>query len=171
MQTTRYGSYVLYDDSDKVVYISGGRDNEQDNTLDVEYFSLHNLNTQVQTSHQNNQHIFNLKVKAFNCGFSLRRSFPVAFQLSDSKTFIVCGGSGLFLDEDTNTSTIVSVNDDSCHLLQDLHKEFSSKNPNIAVNSNFVYFFINDSEVIKFNMTESTFTSIVKEIDIEEDKR
>jgi len=159
MQSIRYGAYSLYDETSKIVYISGGRDNDQDNTLDVEYFSI------------KDPKLFEIKIKTFNYGFSLRRSFPVAFQLTDSKTFLICGGSGLFLDEDTNTSTILSVYDESCHLLQDLHKEFSSKNPNIALNSNFVYFFINDFEVIKFNMLESTFSSIIQQTVGEEEKK
>lgn len=159
MQSTRYGAYSLYDETDKIVYISGGRDNDQDNTLDVEYFSIKDLK------------LFEIKVKTFNYGFSLRRSFPVAFALVDPKTFIICGGSGLFLDEDTNTSTILSVYTDTCHLLQDLHNEFSSKNPNIAINSDYVYFFINDNEVIKFNMLESTFISVIKEREGEEEKK
>ncbi len=157
MQTTRYGAYVLYDEKDKNVYISGGRDNDMDNTLDIEYFSINDLNK------------IEIKVKAFNSGFSLRRSFPIVFQLTDSKTFIVCGGSGLFLDEDTNTSTVVSVTDQSCYLMADLHQEFSSKNPNVAIYKSFVYFFIKNNEVVKYNMQENTFNSILR--DEEEEKR
>jgi len=150
MQSNRYGAYSIYDEAEKTVYICGGRDSEQDNTLEVEYFSLRNLKS------------FEIKVKHFTFGFSLRRSFPIPFQLAES-TYIICGGSGLFLDEDTNTSTVLSITNETCLMLQDLHPEFSSKNPIVSYNSNYVYFFIKDNEVIKFDIKENIFDSILNE--------
>ncbi len=157
MQSTRYGAYIMYDEKDKVVYICGGLTNEQDNTLEIEYFSVKNLKN------------FEIKLTMFNEGFSLRRCFPVAFQLVDSKTFIVCGGCGL-LNEDTNTSTIVSVSTETCELCNDLHHELSSKNPNISFYSYYVFFFVSDNEVIRFNTSDNKFYSIYRPTNEEEEE-
>jgi len=161
MQSTRYGAYSLYDEENKVIYICGGKDNEhQDNSLEIEYFSIRNIG---------NGNKFEIKTIELEMEFSLRRSFPVSFQCHDSSTFIVCGGYGL-IDEDTSTTTFVFISKAICELQTDLHKEFSSKNPNIAISSKFVYFFYNDTEVIKFDASLIKFTSIQK-VDNEEEKK
>jgi len=162
MQSTRYGAYSLYDEENMVIYICGGKDNEhQDNSLEIEYFSIRNVGNK-----------FEIKTIELEMEFLLRRSFPVSFQCHDSSTFIVCGGNGL-IDEDTSTTTFVFISKAICELHTDLHKEFSSKNPNIAITSKFAYFFYNDTEVIKFDASSIKFTSIYKidNEDNEEEKK
>ena len=169
MRNARYGAYTLYDNIDNIIYIIGGRDNEQNNELELEYFTIPDDHKSKNSFLNPKDNQYEINTKKFSSDFSLRRSFPIAFQLYGSNDFIVCGGNGLFLDEDINTSTIVDVTGESCRLLQDLHKEFSSKNPNVLFNSNIAYFFIKEEEVIKFNCTEHTFSSIKKKKEIEEE--
>jgi hypothetical protein len=155
MQTVRYGAFSMYDDNCKTVYIAGGKDIDDDNTLDVEYFSISDLD------------IIEIKVKVFKEGFTLRRSFPIPLQF-DSKTFIICGGNGLlFSEEDIDTTTICNMYTESCKIITGQHDSFSSKNPNVYCSQKDFYFFIKDDEVIKFSLDVCKFSLIKRQIDDE----
>jgi hypothetical protein len=153
MTTVRNGGYALFNDLDGVVYIAGGVNNENDNSLNIDYFII---NLEEGDS-------FQIKSKKLKDDFLLKKSNPVVIPVYDYNTYLICGGESLF--GDVNTCSIFYLDKDMLLLSStNLPKPFSTTNKNFYTYKSCVYFFISHFEVIKFNSIDNTYNLIKKEI-------
>jgi hypothetical protein len=150
MSSVRTGGYSLLNEYDNIVYIAGGVNSDNDNTLSIDYFEL-------------NTNKFEIKTKKIKDDFLLRKSNPVVIPVNDYNTFLICGGEGMF----GNVSTCsIYYTDKDILLLSNtcLPKPFSTTNMNFYSYKAGVYFFINDREVVKYSLIDNAYTLIKKDV-------
>jgi hypothetical protein len=148
MSSVRYGAYIIK--YNQYVYICGGVNQDNDNSLEVEYFNL-------QTHYE-------LKTVKFNNSYLLRKINPLSLVLGSGETFLVSGGQCLF--DNTDTSCFVDPDKMNAQISNiSLPKPFSSFNPNTLFYKGIYYFFGEDeeNELYEFSQITNTFTRIKKE--------
>ena len=147
MNSVRFGAYIIYDND--VVYICGGVNQHNDNTLEVEYFYL-------------SKHL-ELKTAKFENSYLLRKINPLCFEIDSGEMFLVCGGYCLF--DKTDTSCFVEADKQNVQISNILlPKAFSSLNPNTLSYKGIFYFFgEEENEIYKFSSSNKSFTMIMKE--------
>ncbi len=147
MASQRYGSYALLNEYENLVYIVGGVNEKEDNSLDIEYFRLtKNLDSEIM-------------VKKLKDDYLLRRVNPVIIPIFDFNTYIICGGAGMWGDVDTcvfyytDKDTVVFSNNT-------LPKPISSENHNVHFYKEYVYFFTSNVEVMKYSGLDNSYSVI-----------
>jgi len=147
----RYGSYALFNEYDNIIYIAGGINEKEDNSLDIEYFLF------------NPEFMTQIKQKKLKDDYLLRKINPVVIPIFDFNTYIICGGAGIW--GDVNTCTIFYTDKDTILLSNTtLPKAISTENHNIYIYKGAVYFFINESEVMKYNSIDNTYDLIINRV-------
>jgi hypothetical protein len=148
MSSVRYGAYAIK--YNNLVYICGGVNQDNDNSLEIEYFSL-------------DKH-YELKTVKFENSYLLRKINPLCFEIGSGEMFLVCGGNCLF--DKTDTSCFIQadkLNAQVSNIL--LPKPFSSFNPNNMIYKGLYYFYSDEEEdeIYKFSQFNKSFTRIRKE--------
>lgn len=148
MSSVRYGAYVIK--YSNLIYICGGVNQDNDNSLDIEYFDF-------------SKH-FELKTIKFENSYLLRKINPICIELGSGEMFLVCGGNCLF--DKTDTSCFVQADKLNAQISNIiLPKPISLFNPNTTIYKGFYYFFGDEQEeeIYKFSIINKSFTRIKKD--------
>ena len=148
MSTVRYGAYAIK--YNQTVYICGGVNKENDNTLEIEYFNL-------------NKH-YEIKSVKFENSYLLRKINPLCFEVGSGEMFLVCGGYCLF--DQTDTVCFVQADKLNAQVSNiNMPKPITCFNPNTLQYKGFYYFFgeEEENEIYKFSEYHKSFTRIKKD--------
>ena len=146
MNSIRKGAYIIHYNT--IVYICGGVNQDNDNTIEVEYFEL-------------NKHYEN-KTLTFKNSYLLRKINPLCFEI-ESGVFYVCGGYCLF--DKTDTCCFVETEKPNVQIRNILlPKPYSSFNPNnLYYKGNHYFYGEDENEIYEFSSFDYSFTIIKKE--------
>lgn len=157
LSVPRIGSYAIYIENENMIYICGGVNSEGDNTFDIECFNFSITATEVTTTNTE------LKIKKIKDDFLLRKTFPIIIPLFDYSTFLICGGNNIF--KETNTCIVFYTKKDLMYISNiNLPKPTFQCNPNVVVYRSSCYFFISDTETVRYSFLQNKFELISKEI-------
>ena len=147
MSSVRYGGYII--NHNETIYICGGVNQENDNTLEVESFHL-------------NKH-YEIKTVLFENSYLLRKINPFVFDIGSDEMFLVSGGYCLF--DKTDTSCFVQADKLNAHISSVvLLKPVSSFNPVTLFYKGIYYFYgEEENEIFKFSTFSKSFSRIKKE--------
>jgi hypothetical protein len=152
LSSQRYGAYALLNEYENIVYIAGGVNENEDNTLDIEYFRLtKNFDSEIMT-------------KSIKDDYLLRKINPVVIPIFDYNTYIICGGAGIW--GNVNTCVIYYTDKDAVILSNNtLPKPIATENHNVHFYKEAVYFFSSCDEVIKYNGLDNSYSVVKRKSD------
>ena len=129
-----------------IIYVCGGINQENDNTLDVEYFDLNKK--------------YEIKTAKFENSYLLRKINPFCFEIGSGEMLLICGGNCLF--DKTDTSCFVEPDKLFVQITNILlPRPFSMHNPNTLSYKGIFYFYgENENEIFKFSSYHKTFIKI-----------
>lgn len=144
MNSVRYGAYIIQ--FNNIIYVCGGINQENDNTLDVEYFDLNKK--------------YEIKTAKFENSYLLRKINPFCFEIGSGEMLLICGGNCLF--DKTDTSCFVEPDKLFVQITNILlPRPFSMHNPNTLSYKGIFYFYgENENEIFKFSSYHKTFIKI-----------
>ena len=152
-KTIRNGSYALCDKITNDIYISGGTNEDGDNSLDIEAFKL--VYDDAVGSLASNYYPCELELFQITNEYLLRRSSPMIFELNDN-TYIICGGKTL-LSPNTKTCIVCNLKEGTCGMIEDdigITVE-GSANYNYFEYKSYIYFFQNNKDVYRYNIGDN----------------
>ena len=168
----RSGAYVLLNNYDNIVYICGGVSADGDNTFDIEYFNL-DYPTEIKGGNNLflNQTYYpcEIKTKKIKNDYLLRKINPVVLPLIEDNSYLICGGSNIFIE--TQTCMFYYTDKELIFLSNvQLPKPVNEKNSNnsnsqnINFYKNSFYFFVGENQVVRYSVIENSFEVIQKEV-------
>lgn len=155
----RKGAYAIYLRYYKIVMICGGITEDEDNSLDIEYFDMKEFENKISNEKTENKETYIDKIKDIPYDFFLRKSFPIILNVKDNSTYIICGGGSLISDTDT---LVIFETDQKLITMSNivLPIPLSEENPNTFQTKDSIYFFGNNNSAIRFNFLEKSFKII-----------
>jgi hypothetical protein len=191
MNSIRIGAYAILNSEYNVVYICGGKNEDGDNSLEIEYFKLiYEENSAVavtsndltptdsgesESSKINDKdnllslsssfYPTEIKTKTpIKNDFLLRKSNPVIVPLLHGNSYLICGGDNIF--GPTKSCVLYDSTKDLICLANSELPKFTSDSNQMAVqykSSNF-YFYSSDNAVISYSYLDGLFELIETDI-------
>ena len=189
LNSIRVGAYAVLIKEYKIVYICGGKNEDGDDTLEIEYFKLifeedsgaalitsigvtnndgvsgNPLKDQNDCSLSESFYPTELKKKkSFKNDFLLRKSHPVVIPLLQIDSYLICGGDNIF--GPTKTCVLYEAAKDFIYLTNsELPKFIHSLNPiTVPYKSSNYYFYSDGNAVISYSYIDGVFQIIEKNV-------
>jgi hypothetical protein len=189
LHSIRIGAYAVLLKEFNVVYVCGGKNEDGDDTLEIEYFKLvyeedsgaalitsnvmpttegvsgNPLYNQNDSSLSESFYPTELKKKqSFKNDFLLRKSNPAVIPLLQIDSYLICGGDNIF--GPTKTCVLYeAIKDFICLTNSELPKFICSPNPiTVPYKSSNYYFYSDEKAVISYSYIDGVFQLIEKEV-------
>jgi hypothetical protein len=157
----RNGAFAIYLKSYGKVMICGGMNDKGDNSLNLEYFDMEEFEKKISDEETENKEIVIENVIDLKFDYLLRKSFPMVLNFNDYKTFIICGGESLISKTDT---CVIFQTETKLIIMSNIYLPniLSEENPNTFLTNNFIYFFENNDNIVKYSIHKNKFDFLNK---------
>jgi len=191
MNSIRIGGCAILNSEFNIVYICGGKNEDGDNSLEIEYFKLiYEENSGVATAsndltpidngqsessklddkenlHSLSSSFYPTEIKTktpIKNDFLLRKSYPVIVPLLHGNSYLICGGDNIF--GPTKSCVLFDTGKDYICLASSELPKFTNNSNQMAArykSSNF-YFYSSDNAVISYSYLDGLFELIETDI-------